>query len=49
MSRNLFIVGLIDLGAPGWLEAAVAIGVLVVGALLFSRYSNRFMRPPSAA
>ncbi len=47
--EGFFIVGLIDLGAPGWLVAAVAIGVLVLGAVLFSRYSHRFLRAPATA
>lgn len=47
--EGLFIVGLIDLGAPGWLVAAVAIGVLVLGAVPFSNYSRRFLRSLSPA
>ena len=38
---GFFIVGLIDLGAPGWLVAAVAIGVVVVGAATFNNYKRR--------
>jgi len=47
--EGLFIVGLIDMGAPVWLVAAVAIGVLVLGAVLFSNYSRRILRSPSLA
>jgi hypothetical protein len=47
--EGLFIVGLIDLGAPGWLVAAVAIGVLVLGAVLFGNYSRRILRTPEPA
>ena len=38
--EGFFIVSLIDLGAPGWLVGAVAVGVLVVGGLLVSRYKR---------
>jgi hypothetical protein len=38
---GFFIVGLIDLGAPGWLVGGVAVGVLIVGAVLFSNYKRR--------
>jgi hypothetical protein len=36
--EGFFIVGLIDLGAPAWVVGAVAVGVLVVGRILVSRY-----------
>jgi len=36
--EGFFIVGLIDLGAPGWLVGAVAAGVLVVGGIALNRY-----------
>ena len=38
--EGFFIVSLIDLGAPGWLVGAVAVGVLVVGGVLVSRYKR---------
>jgi hypothetical protein len=39
--EGFFIVGLIDLGAPGWLVGAVAGGVLILGAILVSNYKRR--------
>jgi hypothetical protein len=39
--EGFFIVGLLDLGAPGWLVGVVAVGVLVVGGVLVSRYKRR--------
>ena len=47
--EGLCIVGIIDLGAPGWLVAAVAIGILVLGAVLFSNYRRQVLRRASAA
>jgi hypothetical protein len=38
--EGFFIVGLIDLGAPGWVVGAVAIGVLIVGGALLNRYKG---------
>jgi uncharacterized membrane protein YuzA (DUF378 family) len=39
--EGFFIVGLIDLGAPGWLVGAVAVGVLILGSILVSNYKRR--------
>ncbi len=39
--EGFFIVGLFDLGAPGWLIALVAVGVLAAGAALFNGYKRR--------
>ena len=41
-----FIVGLIDLGAPAWVVGAVAVGVLILGATLVSRYKGRLQSQP---
>ena len=41
--EGFFIVGLIDLGAPGWLVASVAAGVLVVGGYLSNRYKRHIL------
>lgn len=38
--EGFFIVGLIDLGAPGWVVALVAIGVLLIGGYLSNRYKR---------
>ena len=38
--EGFFIVGLIDLGAPGWLVASVAIGVLLIGGYFSNRYKR---------
>ena len=38
--EGFFIVGLIDLGAPGWVVGAVAIGVLMVGGAMLKRYKR---------
>jgi hypothetical protein len=38
--EGFFIVGLIDLGAPGWVVGAVAVGVLIVGGVLLNRYKR---------
>jgi hypothetical protein len=46
--EGFFIVGLIDLGAPGWLVAAVALVVLVVGAAVFNRYKRSVLTGISA-
>lgn len=46
--EGFFIVGLIDLGAPGWLVGAVAVGVLIVGGVLLNRY-KRGIAPGSMA
>jgi hypothetical protein len=39
--EGFFIVGLLDLGAPPWLIGAVAVGVVILGAVLFSAYRRR--------
>src|ERR671935_2304054 len=39
--EGFFIVGLIDLRAPGWIVAVVAVGVLVLGGFLVNRYKRR--------
>jgi hypothetical protein len=46
--EGLFIVGLFDLNAPVWLIAAVAVGVLILGALLFNNYRRRILAPVAA-
>ena len=38
--EGFFIVGLIDLGAPGWLVAAIGVGLLIVGGRLFGNYKR---------
>jgi len=38
--EGFFIVGLIDLGAPGWLVGMVAVGVLILGSLLVANYKR---------
>jgi hypothetical protein len=43
--EGFFIVGLIDLGAPAWFIAAVAIGVVLIGGVLISGYRRRLVRP----
>jgi hypothetical protein len=47
--EGFFIVGLIDLGAPAWLTAAVAMAVLILGAVLLRNYSRRFQGRPATA
>ena len=47
--EGLFIVGLFDLAAPGWLIGAVAVGVLILGAVLFSNYRRRLGQTYGAA
>ena len=47
--EGLFIVGLFDLNAPIWLIAAVAVGVLALGAGLFNNYRRRILAPVVAA
>jgi len=47
--EGLFIVGLFDLRAPGWLVAGIAVGVLVVGAALFNNYKGRLTARNAAA
>jgi hypothetical protein len=47
--EGFFIVGLIDLGAPAWLVAAVAVGVLVVGGILFNIFKRGIMPKPTAS
>ncbi len=47
--EGLFIVGLFELGAPAWIIAAVAVGVLIVGAVLFNNYRRRMSARPAAA
>ena len=39
--EGLVIVGLFDLGAPSWLIGAAAIGVLILGAVLYNNYRRR--------
>lgn len=41
--EGLLIVGLFDLGAPTWLIAAVAAGVLIVGTSVYNRYRGRLL------
>jgi hypothetical protein len=43
--EGFFIVGLIDLGAPSWLVASIAVGVLVVGGYLSNRYKRKVVNP----
>jgi len=43
--EGFFIVGLIDLGAPAWLVAAVAVGVVILGGVLISGYKRGLVRP----
>jgi hypothetical protein len=38
--EGFVIVGLIDLGAPGWLVAAIAVGLLILGGRLFGDYKR---------
>lgn len=38
--EGFFIVGLIDLGATGWLVGAVAVGVLILGGVLLNIYKR---------
>lgn len=47
--EGFFIVGLLDLGAAPWLVGAVAIGVLVVGGILFNNYKHGIMPRPAAS
>lgn len=51
--EGFFIVGLIDLGSPGWVVGAVAVAVLVVGGVLLNRYkrgvASRSMRASALA
>jgi hypothetical protein len=44
--EGFFIVGLIDLGAPAWLVAAVAVGVLIVGGITFNTYKHGITPKP---
>jgi hypothetical protein len=44
--EGFFIVGLIDLGAPAWLVAAVAVGVLIVGGIAFNTYKHGITPKP---
>jgi hypothetical protein len=46
--EGFFIVGLIDLDAPGWLVGAVAVGVVVLGAAVFNRYKSSVLAGTSA-
>jgi hypothetical protein len=46
--EGLFIVGLLDFDAPPWLVAAVAIGLVLVGARLFHRFERRVLAEPAA-
>lgn len=47
--EGLVIVGLFDLGAPALLIAAVAVGVVILGAVLFNSYKARLHANRSAA
>jgi hypothetical protein len=47
--EGFFIVGLFDLNAPAWLIGLVAVGVLVLGAILFSRYKRQQAPRPAPA
>jgi hypothetical protein len=47
--EGFFIVGLFDLNAPAWLMGLVAVGVLVLGAILFSRYKRQQAPRPAPA
>jgi hypothetical protein len=47
--EGFFIVGLIDLGAPAWLVGAVAVGVLVVGGIVFNVFKHGIMPKPMAS
>jgi len=47
--EGFFIVGLIDLGAPAWLVGAVAVGVLVVGGIVFNIFKHGIMPTPMAS
>ena len=38
--EGFFIVGLIDLGAPGWLVAAIAVGLVILGCRMFGAYKR---------
>jgi hypothetical protein len=46
--EGFFIVGLLDLGAPPWLVGAAAVGLLVVGGVLFNLYTRRIVPRPVA-
>ena len=39
--EGFFIVGLLDLRAPGWLVGIVAVAVLVIGLIVVARYKRR--------
>ena len=47
--EGLVIVGLFDLGAPALLIAAVAVGVVILGAVLFNSYKGRLAAGKAAA
>ncbi len=47
--EGFFIVGLIDLGAPGWLVGAVAVGVLVLGGIVFNIYKRGITPVPMSS
>ena len=44
--QGFFIVGLIDMGTPGWLVGAVAVGVLIVGGVVLNRYKTEIAPGP---
>jgi len=44
--EGFFIVGLIDLGAPGCLVGAVAAGVLVLGGIVFNTFKRGLVPVP---
>lgn len=41
--EGFVIVGLLDLGAPLWLVAGAAVGVLVLGGILLNTYKRLIM------
>ena len=45
--EGFFIVGLLDLGAPGWLVGAVAVGVLLLGSVWFTRWRGDLVGRPA--
>jgi hypothetical protein len=44
--EGFFIVSLLDLGAPAFMVGGVAIGVLLVGGILFNRYKRGSVTEP---
>jgi hypothetical protein len=41
--EGFVIVGLIDVGAPGWVVGGVAIALLIVGRAMLGSYKRRLM------